>query len=61
MSAWYDCATRVIICQPSSAAAECVFSMLKALFGDQQMANARQDYQEAAIMTRYNKLQRARG
>jgi hypothetical protein len=47
-----------MILQPSSAAAERVFSMLKAIMGDQQQARSLEDYQEAAIMTRYNELQR---
>jgi hypothetical protein len=58
MDKWYAGATMVMICAPSSAAAERIFSMLKALIGDQQQANALQDYQEAAIMARYNGLQR---
>ena len=33
---WYNAATMVMICQASSAAAERVFSMLKAAIGDQQ-------------------------
>jgi len=55
---WFAGATMVMICQPSSASAERIFSMLKALIGDQQQANALQDYQEASIMARYNGLQR---
>jgi hypothetical protein len=55
---WFSAATKVLILQPSSAAAERIFSMLKALMGDQQQARALEDYQEAAIMTRYNQLQR---
>jgi hypothetical protein len=48
----------VMICQPSSAAAERVFSMLKALIGDQQQARALQGTQEANLMVRYNALKR---
>jgi hypothetical protein len=55
---WYAAATKVMICQPSSAAAERVFSMLLALMGPQQQARALQGTQEAAIMARYNGLQR---
>jgi hypothetical protein len=58
MQGWYKAAIQVLILQPSSAAAERVFSMLKALMGDQQMARALEDYQEAALMSRYNQLQR---
>ena len=38
---WYAGATMVMICQPSSAAAERVFSMLKAIVGDQQCKRTR--------------------
>jgi hypothetical protein len=58
MGVWYEVATTVLILQPSSAAAERVFSMLKNLMGDQQQARSMEDYQEAAIMSRYNQLQR---
>jgi hypothetical protein len=58
MDKWYAGATMVMICQSSSAAAERVFSMLKALIGDQQQARSLQDLQEATIMARYNGLQR---
>lgn len=47
-----------MILQPSSAACERVFSMLKAIMGEQQQARAKEDYQETAIMMRYNQLQR---
>lgn len=39
---------------PNSAAAECVFSMLKLMFGDTQMA-ALADMIQAALLLRYNK------
>lgn len=55
---WRTGATMVMICQPSSAAAERVFSMLKALIGDQQQARALQGTQEANLMVRYNALKR---
>ena len=59
MDVWYEVATTVLILQPSgSAAVERVFSMLKNLMGDQQQARSMEDYQEAAIMSRYNQLQR---
>jgi hypothetical protein len=57
-SAWFNGAIKVMILQPSSAACERVFSMLKAIMGEQQQSRAKEDYQEAAIMTRYNQLQR---
>ena len=58
---WRLAAAKVMILQVSSAAAERVFSMLKAIMGDQQAASALQDYQQTAIMTRYNQLQRQAG
>lgn len=39
---------------PNSAAAERVFSLLKSMFGDQQMSSLA-DYIQAALMLRYNK------
>jgi len=47
-----------MLLQPSSAAAERVFSMLKSLMDDQQAGNALQDYQQAALMIHYNQLMR---
>ena len=46
--------------QASSAAAERIFSMLKASMGDQQYGCALEYYQETALMTRYTHLQRQR-
>jgi hypothetical protein len=43
--------------QPSSAAAERVFSMAAWMFGDEQDA-ALQDYKETSLMLRYNELWR---
>jgi hypothetical protein len=57
-AAWFEGATKVMILQPSSAAAERVFSMLKALIGELQMANTLTDYQQTSIMLHYNQLQR---
>ena len=54
---WYETAIKVMLLQPSSAAAERVFSMLKALMGDQQ-ASALEDYQQAGLMIHYNQLMR---
>ena len=39
---------------PNSAAAECVFSLLKLMFGDKQMS-ALADMIQSALMLRYNK------
>ncbi len=50
---WSAAARRLALVQPSSAAAERVFSLLHAAFDDQQ-ANALEDYLEAAIMLAYN-------
>ena len=46
-------AARVMLVQPSSAAAERVFSLLKSTFNDQQ-ASALQDYLETSTMLQYN-------
>ena len=45
---------KVLLIQPSSAAAERVFSLLKASFSDQQQL-ALNDYVETSIMFQYNK------
>jgi hypothetical protein len=58
LGVWYAAAQKVMILPPSSAAAERVFSMLKSLIGDQQMALTLEDYQETSIMLHYNQLQR---
>jgi hypothetical protein len=55
---WFEAAQKVKRLQPSSAAAERVFSMLKALIGEQRMASALEDYQQTSIMLHYNQLQR---
>ena len=55
---WYEVAIKVMLLQPSSAAAERVFSMLKALIGDQQVSRTLEDYQQAALMVHYNQLTR---
>ena len=44
----------VLLMQPSSAAAERVFSLLKNSFGEQQ-DNSLQDYIECSMMLQYNK------
>lgn len=51
---WSALAPQILLVQPSSAAAERVFSLLANSFGDQQ-TNALQDYIEASIMIQYNK------
>lgn len=51
---WKEIAARVLLLQPSSAAAECVFSILKNSFSDQQLS-ALEDYLEASLILQYNK------
>ena len=51
---WSAAARKVLLVQPSSAASERVFSLLKASFGDQQDSTL-QDYIEASLMLQYNK------
>ena len=46
---WSAAVRRALLVQPSSAAAERVFSLLKLSFGDQQ-DNSLQDYIEASLM-----------
>ena len=50
---WSSAARKVLVLQPSSAAAERVFSLLKASFSDQQDSSL-QDYIEASLMLQYN-------
>ena len=52
--AWAEAAQTVFAFTPNSAAAERVFSMLKAMFGDQQLG-ALADIIQTALMLRYNK------
>ena len=52
--AWADAAQMVFAFSPNSAAAERVFSLLKLMFGDQQMS-ALADIIQSALMLRYNK------
>ena len=56
---WSQLAFIVALFQPSSAAAERVFSMMEAQFDDTQ-SNALEDYRAASVMLRYNELQRER-
>lgn len=51
---WATALSKVLLVQPSSAAAERVFSILKQSFGDQQYRSL-QDYIEASLMLQYNK------
>ena len=50
---WSACARKVLLIQPSSAASERVFSMLKASFHEQQDSSL-QDYIESSLMLQYN-------
>ena len=51
---WSSVAKKVILLQPSSAAAERVFSLLNSSFSEQQQ-NSLEDYVEASVMLQYNK------
>jgi len=51
---WSSAAQKVLLVQPSSAASERVFSLLKASFKDQQDL-ALQDYIQASLMLQYNR------
>ena len=51
---WTAAFRKVLLVQPSSAAAERVFSLMKATFTDQQDC-ALQDYLEVSLMLQYNK------
>jgi hypothetical protein len=57
---WYRVLGEAAILQPSSAAAERVFSILKWMFGDRQNS-ALEDRKEAGLVMRYNAIQRAGG
>ena len=50
---WSSAAQMIALVQPSSAAVERIFSMLKASFGPQQ-DNSLQDYIESSLMLQYN-------
>lgn len=52
--AWAEAAQIVFCFTPNSAAAERVFSMLKSMFGDQQMETLA-DIIQTALMLRVNK------
>ena len=51
---WATAVKQVLLIQPSSAAAERVFSILKASFNEQQDC-ALVDYIQASVMAQYNK------
>ena len=51
---WSQAAQKIVLVQPSSAAAERVFSLLKSSFGDQQ-DNSLKDYVKSSLMLQYNK------
>ena len=51
---WSAALRKVLLIQPSSAAAERVFSLLNASFSDQQ-EHSLQDYIELSLMFQYNK------
>ena len=53
LSSWSSAVQKVVLGQPSSAAAERVFSLLVTMFGDQQR-DALEDYAEAYRMLRVN-------
>ena len=50
---WAIAASKALRVQPSSAASECIFSMLKASF-DEQQDSSLQDYLEASLMLQFN-------
>ena len=54
LPAWTAAARQVLLAQPSSAASECVFSLLTNSFGERQQSSL-QDYIEASMMLQYNK------
>ena len=51
---WSSAARKILLVQPSSAAAERVFSLLKASFSEQQQ-HSLNDYVETSVMLQYNK------
>ena len=57
LSTWFGVARRVALMLTSSARCERVFSLYQGMFTDQQ-EGALCDYKEAAVMMRYNKVQR---
>ena len=51
---WSEAAKKILLLQPSSAAAERVFSLLNSSFSEQQ-DNSLQAYIECSLMLQYNK------
>ena len=51
---WSSAAAKILLLQPSSAAADRAFSLWKASFGEQQ-ESALQDYIEASLLLQFNK------
>jgi hypothetical protein len=51
---WSDTAKKILLIQPSSAAAERVFSLLRNTFNEQQNS-CLEDYLETSLMLQYNK------
>ena len=51
---WSSAASKIVLLQPSSAAAERVFSLLNASF-DKTQQSSLEDYVESSIMLQYNK------
>jgi hypothetical protein len=54
---WYSLLLEVVIFQPSSAAAERVFSLLDAFFGSKR-ESCLEDLKEGSVMLRYNEVKR---
>ena len=51
---WKSAVKKLLLVQPSSTAAERVFSILNSCFGDDQVSSL-EDYIESAVMLRYNR------
>lgn len=52
---WGEAASQALLCQPSSATAERVFSVMNSCFGDQQLSSL-EDYLEVSVIMQYNKV-----
>ena len=50
---WAEATRKVLLLQPSSAAAECVFSLLSNSFSSRQDSSL-EDYVELSVMMQYN-------
>lgn len=51
---WSAAACQILLVQPSSAATECVFSIINNSFGEQQQLPL-EDYIEASVQLQYNR------